>query len=404
MDYYKQFCKTKGVVATNASVKDSPPDILNTRKNQYKNIVHHFPGYLQLLKSKPLDPNKKNSYNPAHIWPEVAEHSRIIKNGHSFIQRVILPFQENKVRNMGNLFHQNVNPNWADLTKEELIPRKNKNHNDETGKKLIIPPSPNSRNVGNMKRVAIKKHNLQRSSDVRLVSSSNSHLYDENPLYNPSTENFLETPMAQSSVTIPNWNATRLNRAQEILANHRVHLSRTEIIVGCMKAYIPKLRLSTYNCTDYTGCDVNSGKFKQSQWNKFVGPFGDGNIRRLRKQNDRKKYKFKKISIYCEYDVWDVLQQRCYHARLSLSHAVDIALRLYLRAFVEQMLLSGIQMDRKIKSLLDLGKYQKMVIHKKAHRLEIRYIFDSKEKTGKKRKNFLLRRHISYKKKKYYTA
>lgn len=202
-------------------------------------------------------------------------------------------------------------------------------------------PAANICHIKNMKKVAIEKHGRLRLQEKK---------------------------MAYSSVTLPGWNVARLEKARKILAAHSMKLSHTEIILGCMKAYMPKLRLNGIHSVFPKG---------QSQ-QKWIGPKNDEIPKRTRMQNESKRNAYKKVSTYCDIDDWDVLQQTCYNARICMSHAADIALRLYLRAFVAQMLLSGSQSISMKKKLLNLGKYQKSIYYNTVNMLEIRYFFDSR--------------------------
>lgn len=378
MDQYKKY--KKKISGKLSITKQLPYNI------PYAEIVHNFPGYLRhlkmienkklfydpqasmrkkidgifgenfydtkVLKSSAPIPAKSTKYNPADKWPDVDDKLWTVNAGYVWvgpIKRIILPFEENKVRNNTSALKQNINPYWDDISDQERIPESEQIPLNK--KELVIYGSANSRNVGNMKASAMKKHRGQR---------------------------FGREQMAASSVSLPNWNAARLNMAKKILAGRNVHLSRTEIIMGCMKAYLPKLRLESGSRS------IRDNHTHRSK--EYLGPLGDGNLRRTRLQNERGTYKYKKISIYCDFDDWDRLQQRCYHARISLSHAADIALRLYLRAFVEQLLLSGVQKDRMKNKLLNFGKYQRKVMHKKVHQLEIRYFFDSGPKNPYKQR------------------
>lgn len=490
-------------------------------KIPYAHILHHFPGYLRHLKwrekfkddyepqnslrntinkifgehfyetkiekksketvlAEQKEKEKNKRYNPADKWPDINEFSTIEKDGRIGIRRLIFPFEENKVRTQDKRFKQNVNPDWIDIFDHERISNeKNKTYKEDihdiksedmqkssedfsqsqhlnpdqresiisnqNSNRLVIPPSPNSRNVGNMKKKAMKKHIRQRFD----ISSANKQYKKERS----------QSVMVASSLSLPNWNAARLDTAKKILAGRKVYLSRTEIILGCMKAYFPKLRV--YNQAGlpsglppdqpkmraskanlYDDIDIHQDKDKNirfaefrnpnqkaqgfnhesSQHNKeefefdkptkvfnpvkFISPNQSTNqaidfeaqLRRTRRQNDRGKYNYKKVSTYCDFEDWDRLQQRCAHARISLSHAVDIALRLYLRGFVEQMLLAGDEMDRKINALLDFGKYQKTVLFDRPQRLEIVYSFDSRSKDGPdnpgRLRKFLYKRYL----------
>lgn len=173
--------------------------------------------------------------------------------------------------------------------------------------------------LGNMKKKAMEKHTMQ-----RLYSSQNK---------------------AQSSVCLPNWNAARVNMAHKILKRKNISLSKTQILLACAKAYLPKLR-------------INDRK----------------DVRLRTRQKNENRYSYKKISTYCSFNTWDHLFQECLHNKISISHVLDIAVRLYLRVVLQQLLIAGSkQAAKRSTELLNLGKYQKIILNEEPKELKLLY-------------------------------
>lgn len=151
--------------------------------------------------------------------------------------------------------------------------------------------------------------------------------------------------IAESSVTLPNWNAARVRAAQSLLKNKHISVSKTEILLFCVRAYLPKLRL------------VNNPDL----------------VKRTRRKNES-RYGYRKISTYCKFNVWDHLFQKCLHNKISISQVFDIAVRLYLRGVLQQLLMAKKdKVAEKIKKFINLGKYQKFLLQDNPKELKLLY-------------------------------
>lgn len=153
-------------------------------------------------------------------------------------------------------------------------------------------------------------------------------------------ENTAKESIAASSITLPNWNAARVNAARKMLVKRNINISKTQILLACVKAYLPKLRVPNKNEPRH----------------------------RTRRKNDG-KYSYTKISTYCDFNVWDHLFQKCLHNKISISHVLDISVRLYLRSVLQSFF------SKKVApKLFHIGKYQKIIIIDKPTELKLLYI------------------------------
>ena len=193
----------------------------------------------------------------------------------------------------------------------------------EPKEKYRLPePSGNSSNYLNLRRFAKSKYQLLHRLPERVMG-------------------------ANSSVSLPNWNAARLNKAIQKFTDLGIRISRTDIITAVLKIYLIQLRKH------------------------------DSRIDRIRRKNDELRT-YVKISTYCRNDEWEQLQMRIYQSKITLSHALDIALRLYLKTVENRLLKPARKHDksgwgsikdsniflvalrkRTLDSLRLLGKYQK---------------------------------------------
>lgn len=167
---------------------------------------------------------------------------------------------------------------------------------------------------------------------------------------------------AYSSVSLPNWNVCRLNEALNVLKNSGFQISKTDLIIGCIKAYLPKCNLKMPS-------------------NELASPI---QVLRTRKQNQRNTYTYSKISTYCSTHEWDALHLKSFYLKVSFSQMVDIALRLYLRGVVAQLLEAKKPIGQ-FRRILSIGKYQKDVLTDNPRTLCVQYFLTHTSQYPRKR-------------------
>lgn len=152
--------------------------------------------------------------------------------------------------------------------------------------------------------------------------------------------------VAASSVSLPNWNASRLKAAQKVLSSKGINVSKTHILIACIRAYLPKLYI----------------------------PYKNEPKRCTRRKNES-RYAYEKISTYCDFLTWDHLFQKCLHNKISISHVMDIAVRLYLRGVLWKLMFGKkLKIPNKFKEIFRLGKYQKIILKDDPKQLKLLYL------------------------------
>ncbi|MCB1199991.1 MAG: hypothetical protein KDK41_05055 [Leptospiraceae bacterium] len=155
---------------------------------------------------------------------------------------------------------------------------------------------------------------------------------------------------ACSSISLPVWNALRLAHIHKKLNSNGIHVSKTEIILSAIKLYSPAMK------------------------NQQI------DFDRLRRKN-KTSCRYVKVSTYSSLHDWNYFQVYSLHVKVCFSHAVDIALRLYLRV-VERRLLSIFFRSVKIsagkyinllESLTSPGKYQKNIVNHSQNSLKLNF-------------------------------
>lgn len=162
-------------------------------------------------------------------------------------------------------------------------------------------------------------------------------------------KSLVRTSGSSSSVSLPVWNIARLNNTLNRLSDAGYSMSRTDLMIAVLKLYLVKLR-------------------KHEQL-----------IDRNRKKNTD-NVKYVKVSTYCHNYQWERLQAQTAATRICLSHALDIAIRIYLKAVEGRLLRPALNhlktgwnsvssnniffrslQKRTLECLLNLGKYQKIL-------------------------------------------
>ena len=177
--------------------------------------------------------------------------------------------------------------------------------------------------------------------------------------------------MANSSVSLPNWNCARLQAAVQLLKKNNIKICVSDLLVSVLNVYSCKMQIPDY--------------FFQN----------------VKCQNQDRYYRFVKTSVYTSTENWERLHLIALHSKVCLSHALDIALRLYLKAVVQRLLRptrklqrvvlkAGAEMNSFLKSLRDCtaddlqkyGKYQKIERKSGTTFLELRFLIrrDRKKK------------------------
>ena len=174
-------------------------------------------------------------------------------------------------------------------------------------------------------------------------------------------EGFKHQFAASSSISLPIWNAARFLAVHRKLQARNIKISRTDLLKAVMKIYIPKMKND------------------------------NPNMNRLRKKNDY-LCKFVKISTYESLDDWDFLQLHALNVKICLSHAFDIALRLFLRQVEKRIMLpvtgkfrarwnqakdSNVFLqsirNRTVGQLSRLGKYQKILAENRKSKVRLQF-------------------------------
>ena len=182
-------------------------------------------------------------------------------------------------------------------------------------------------------------------------------------------KSIVRTSGSNSSVSLPIWNAARLNSTLKTLQSLGLKLSRTDLFLAVMRVYLRNIQ--------------------------YQNPMID---RIRRKNNDLVRYI--KISTYCRNTEWESMHAQTSSARICLSHALDTALRLYLRVIEKRLIEPAINHSktgwqsipatnsfllafrhRTLEILTDLGKYQKRVFKTRKHIHYLRYIFEHRPTT-----------------------